>query len=29
MLETFVRWLSEDVVSFQIKIGVYKKFTKM
>jgi len=28
-LETSVCWLYEDVVSFKIQIGLYKKFAKM
>jgi len=28
-LETFVCWLSEDVVSFEINVWVYEKFAKM
>jgi len=28
LLETSVCWLSEDIVNFEIKVGVYKKFAK-
>jgi len=28
-LETSVRWLSKDVVSFKIEVWVYEKFAKM
>jgi len=28
-LEMFVYWLSKDIVSFEIKVGVYQKFAKM
>jgi len=28
-LETSLRWLSEDVDSFQIEVGIYEKFAKM
>ena len=27
-LEMSVRWLSEDVVCFEIEVGVYEKFAK-
>jgi len=29
LLETSVCWISEGVVSFEIKVGVYEKFAKM
>jgi len=27
-LETYLRWLSEDVVSFEIEVGVTRKLSK-
>jgi len=29
LLKMFVYWLSEDIVSFKIELGVYEKFAKM
>jgi len=28
-LKVSVDWLSEDIVSFEIEVGVYEKFAKM
>jgi len=29
LLDLMVHWLCEDIVKFEMKVGVYKKFTKM